>query len=165
MSFYFRSFIPFAIALQPLGETSGTDTPSTEETTTTRGDDDFLDFFTPEQLRHGGIVLYFLLTIYCFTLLAIVCDKYFLPSIERLCEVLNISAVSMKKIIINTIFTFISAGCCRCNVHVCRNIMSGVVHQYYSYLCYQFRTWYRNNSWIIYVQFPWCSINRIFSCY
>lgn len=99
MSFYFCSFIPFAIPAYPLGETSPTDTSSTVETTTTSEDDAFLDFFTPEQLRKGGVVLYFLLTIYCFTLLAIVCDKYFLPSIERVCEVLNISAVSMKQII------------------------------------------------------------------
>ncbi|XP_066251375.1 sodium/potassium/calcium exchanger 4-like isoform X2 [Euwallacea similis] len=57
-----------------------------------KGDDDFPKFLTDLQLRHGGIALCVLIAIYCFTLLAIVCDKYFIPSIERLCEVLNISA-------------------------------------------------------------------------
>ncbi|XP_066141785.1 sodium/potassium/calcium exchanger 5-like isoform X2 [Euwallacea fornicatus] len=56
------------------------------------GGDDFPGFLTEEQQRQGGIVLCALIAIYCFTLLAIVCDKYFIPSIERLCEVLNISA-------------------------------------------------------------------------
>ncbi|KAF2887033.1 hypothetical protein ILUMI_19140, partial [Ignelater luminosus] len=53
--------------------------------------DDFPNFFTPEQRKQGAIIIAFLVGIYCFTLLAIVCDNYFLPCVERICETLNLS--------------------------------------------------------------------------
>ncbi|ENN77428.1 hypothetical protein YQE_06252, partial [Dendroctonus ponderosae] len=84
-------------------------------------DDDFPPFFDDDQLRHGGIVVCFLMAIYSFTLLAIVCDKYFIPSIERLCEVLNISAdvgaatfmsvaTSCPELFTNLIATFVTGS-------------------------------------------------------
>lgn len=55
--------------------------------------DEFPNLFSEEQLRDGGIVLAFAIGIYCFTLLAIICDSYFLPCVERICEALNLSQV------------------------------------------------------------------------
>lgn len=56
--------------------------------------DEFPDIFTEEQLRSGYFVLAFPVGIYCFTLLAVICDSYFLPCVERICEALNLSQVS-----------------------------------------------------------------------
>lgn len=51
------------------------------------------DVFTMEEKRNGAIVLHFIFGIYCFTLLAVVCNDYFLPSVERICEVMQLSEV------------------------------------------------------------------------
>ncbi|XP_050309560.1 sodium/potassium/calcium exchanger 4-like [Anthonomus grandis grandis] len=92
-----------------------------ETTTKSSDDDEFPPFLTPEQQRNGGVVLCFIVAIYCFTLLAIVCDKYFIPSIERLCEVLDIPAdvgaatfmsvaTSCPELFTNIIATFITGS-------------------------------------------------------
>lgn len=66
-----------------------------EEECVPNSSDEFpADLFTPEQKKHGAVILHFILGIYCFTLLAVVCNDYFLPSVERICEVLNLSQVS-----------------------------------------------------------------------
>ena len=44
------------------------------------------DVFTDTQRRHGAIVLHIILAAYMFIALALVCDDYFVPSCERLCE-------------------------------------------------------------------------------
>lgn len=41
----------------------------------------------------GAIVLHFLGAIYFFTLLAIVCNDFFIPTVECICEDLGISEV------------------------------------------------------------------------
>ncbi|XP_052746791.1 sodium/potassium/calcium exchanger 4 [Bicyclus anynana] len=46
--------------------------------------------FTDEQLREGAFLLYVMFGIYSFTLLAIVCNDYFIPCVEIICEVLKI---------------------------------------------------------------------------
>ncbi|KAI5647060.1 sodium/calcium exchanger protein domain-containing protein [Phthorimaea operculella] len=46
--------------------------------------------FTDEQLRMGAFLLYVLFGIYAFTLLTIVCNDYFIPCVEYICEDLNI---------------------------------------------------------------------------
>lgn len=56
--------------------------------------DEFPEVFTPEQLEQGYFVLAFPIGIYCFTLLAVICDSYFLPCVERICESLNLTQVS-----------------------------------------------------------------------
>lgn len=58
--------------------------------------DDFPSFFTDEQRRNGAVALCFIVGIYCFTLLAIICDNYFLPCVQRLCDVFKISEVSQS---------------------------------------------------------------------
>lgn len=60
-----------------------------------RSIDEFPTFFTDEQRKQGGIVLPCIIAIYCFTVLAIICDNYFLPCVERICEALNLSRVSL----------------------------------------------------------------------
>lgn len=44
------------------------------------------DGFTPDERRSGFILLHIALAIYLFLLLAIVCDDFFVPSIQRICE-------------------------------------------------------------------------------
>lgn len=56
--------------------------------------DEFPEIFTEEQLSAGFFVLAFPVGIYCFTLLAVICDSYFLPCVERICEALNLSQAS-----------------------------------------------------------------------
>ncbi|XP_030252278.1 sodium/potassium/calcium exchanger 3 isoform X2 [Sparus aurata] len=49
------------------------------------------DVFTPEQRRHGAVLLHVLCAIYMFHALAIVCDVYFVPSLEKVSENLQLS--------------------------------------------------------------------------
>lgn len=49
--------------------------------------------FAETQRQNGAVVLHFLGAIYFFTLLAIVCNDYFLPAVECICEDLGISEV------------------------------------------------------------------------
>ncbi|XP_037082233.1 sodium/potassium/calcium exchanger Nckx30C-like, partial [Pollicipes pollicipes] len=49
------------------------------------------DLFTPDQLRKGAITLHMLGMIYMFVALAIVCDEFFVPSLDVITEKLNIS--------------------------------------------------------------------------
>ncbi|XP_030761401.1 sodium/potassium/calcium exchanger 4-like [Sitophilus oryzae] len=108
-----RTFIPFAMPLS--------DDNTTDNNTCADDEDEFPPFFTIEQQRHGAVAVCVLVAIYCFTLLAVVCDKYFLPSIERLCEVLNISAdvgaatfmsvaTSCPELFTNIIATFVTGS-------------------------------------------------------
>lgn len=47
------------------------------------------DQLTEDQRKEGYLVLHVLLALYMFLALAIVCDRYFVPSLEILCELLN----------------------------------------------------------------------------
>ncbi|XP_055677663.1 sodium/potassium/calcium exchanger 4-like [Lutzomyia longipalpis] len=49
------------------------------------------DLFTQEQRLQGAIILHFIGAIYFFTMLGIVCNNYFLPAVECICEDLQIS--------------------------------------------------------------------------
>ncbi|MCI4379921.1 hypothetical protein PGIGA_G00234000 [Pangasianodon gigas] len=49
------------------------------------------DVFTKEQRRHGALLLHILCAVYMFYALAIVCDGYFVPSLEKICENLHLS--------------------------------------------------------------------------
>ncbi|KAK2919985.1 sodium/potassium/calcium exchanger 5 [Channa argus] len=48
-------------------------------------------FFTVEERKDGGLVIYFMLIFYMFLAVAIVCDDYFLPSLEVISERLGLS--------------------------------------------------------------------------
>lgn len=40
----------------------------------------------PEGRKHGGIIIHVLVAFYTFIGLAIVCDEYFVASLDRICE-------------------------------------------------------------------------------
>uniref|UniRef100_T1PIS5 Sodium/calcium exchanger protein n=1 Tax=Musca domestica TaxID=7370 RepID=T1PIS5_MUSDO len=81
--------------------------------------DDFPELFTEEQLRQGWVVLHVIGAIYFFILLATICNDYFLPTVECICEDLNLSkdvaaatfmatATSMPEFFTNTISTLLT---------------------------------------------------------
>lgn len=81
--------------------------------------DDFPNFFTEDERKNGAIILPFVIGIYCFTLLALVCDNYFLPCVGKICEFLNLSqnvaaatfmamATSSPELFVNIVSTFIT---------------------------------------------------------
>uniref|UniRef100_A0A670K4U3 Solute carrier family 24 member 3 n=1 Tax=Podarcis muralis TaxID=64176 RepID=A0A670K4U3_PODMU len=49
------------------------------------------DIFTNENRRHGAVVLHAFCAVYMFYALAIVCDDFFVPSLEKICERLHLS--------------------------------------------------------------------------
>uniref|UniRef100_A0A672H6P8 Sodium/calcium exchanger membrane region domain-containing protein n=1 Tax=Salarias fasciatus TaxID=181472 RepID=A0A672H6P8_SALFA len=49
------------------------------------------DVFTHKERTEGAVALHVLCTIYMFCALAVVCDDYFVPSLEKICERLNLS--------------------------------------------------------------------------
>jgi len=49
--------------------------------------DDFpKDLFTETQREDGAVVLHVIVSLYLFFALAVVCDKYFVPAVERICQ-------------------------------------------------------------------------------
>lgn len=49
--------------------------------------DDFpAGFFSEVQRQHGALVLHALLSVYLFVALAVVCDKFFVPAVDRICH-------------------------------------------------------------------------------
>uniref|UniRef100_A0A6M2DWZ8 Putative k+-dependent ca2+/na+ exchanger nckx1 n=1 Tax=Xenopsylla cheopis TaxID=163159 RepID=A0A6M2DWZ8_XENCH len=77
------------------------------------------DLFTDEQLKKGAVILHFIAAVYCFTLLAVVCNDYFIPSVECICEDLHIApnvaaatfmavATSCPEFFVNVISTFVT---------------------------------------------------------
>ncbi|XP_049755447.1 sodium/potassium/calcium exchanger 4 isoform X2 [Elephas maximus indicus] len=49
------------------------------------------DLFSNEERQHGAVLLHILGTLYMFYALAIVCDDFFVPSLEKICERLHLS--------------------------------------------------------------------------
>ncbi|XP_027601902.1 sodium/potassium/calcium exchanger 4 isoform X1 [Pipra filicauda] len=49
------------------------------------------DIFTNKERRQGGILLHIIAALYMFYALAIVCDDFFVPSLEKICEKLHLS--------------------------------------------------------------------------
>lgn len=43
-------------------------------------------FISQYQRVRGGVIIHFLIAIYMFSGLSIVCDKYFVPSLETICK-------------------------------------------------------------------------------
>ncbi|XP_053687793.1 sodium/potassium/calcium exchanger 3-like [Sabethes cyaneus] len=79
------------------------------------------DGFTREDRRHGWILVHLLIACYCFWLLAIVCDDYFVPAIELMCKKLQVkedvagatfmaAASSSPELFINCVGTFVTKG-------------------------------------------------------
>ncbi|KAJ8943859.1 hypothetical protein NQ314_009629 [Rhamnusium bicolor] len=100
-------------------ETAPMEDPDNLTDTCSSSADDFPEFLTEHARTHGGIVLCFLIGIYCFTLLAVVCDSYFLPCVETICDVLHLTpdvaaatfmsvATSCPELFTNIIGTFVT---------------------------------------------------------
>ncbi|KYN26787.1 Sodium/potassium/calcium exchanger 5 [Trachymyrmex cornetzi] len=79
------------------------------------------DGFTRQQRQAGFIIIHFAIAIYLFLLLAIVCDDFFVPSIKKICEKLDVTedvagatvmaaASSSPELFINVIGTFVTEG-------------------------------------------------------
>nr|XP_020449849.1 sodium/potassium/calcium exchanger 3 [Monopterus albus] len=49
------------------------------------------DLFTNKERTEGAVALHILCTIYMFCALALVCDDYFVPSLQKICEHLHLS--------------------------------------------------------------------------
>ncbi|XP_063223358.1 sodium/potassium/calcium exchanger 4 isoform X2 [Bacillus rossius redtenbacheri] len=84
--------------------------------------DDFpRDLFSERQRQDGALALHVLGSLYLFVALAVVCDKYFVPAVEKICQALNMSndvagatfmaaATSAPELFVNVIGTFITEG-------------------------------------------------------
>ncbi|KAL9871824.1 sodium/potassium/calcium exchanger 3 isoform X2 [Glossina fuscipes] len=84
--------------------------------------DDFpRDLFTEPQRQAGAVVLHVIASLYLFVALAVVCDEYFVPAVEKICAALNMSndvagatfmaaATSAPELFVNVIGTFITEG-------------------------------------------------------
>ncbi|KAI8117771.1 hypothetical protein FF38_08218 [Lucilia cuprina] len=84
--------------------------------------DDFpRDLFTEGQRQAGAVVLHVIASLYLFVALAVVCDEYFVPAVEKICAALNMSndvagatfmaaATSAPELFVNVIGTFITEG-------------------------------------------------------
>ncbi|XP_067006304.2 sodium/potassium/calcium exchanger 4 isoform X2 [Anabrus simplex] len=79
------------------------------------------DLFSDTQRRDGAVVLHVIASLYLFVALAVVCDKYFVPAVEKICQALNMSndvagatfmaaATSAPELFVNVIGTFITEG-------------------------------------------------------
>lgn len=44
------------------------------------------NFMSFDETRDGGVVVHIFIAIYMFAALAVVCDDYFVPSLEHICE-------------------------------------------------------------------------------
>lgn len=93
-----------------------------EKNCTSPGVDEFpSDGFTRKQRQHGWVFLHCIMACYCFWLLAIVCDDYFVPSIGLLCIKLEMredvaaatfmaAATSSPELFINCVGTFVTTN-------------------------------------------------------
>ncbi|XP_055698635.1 sodium/potassium/calcium exchanger 3-like isoform X2 [Phlebotomus papatasi] len=79
------------------------------------------DGLTREQRQSGWIAIHVILVCYLFWLLAVVCDEYFVPAIESMCDSLKMkkdiagatfmaAACSSSELFINCVGTFITEG-------------------------------------------------------
>lgn len=79
------------------------------------------DGLTRQQRQSGFIAIHFVIAIYMFLLLAIVCDDYFVPAIKKICEKINVTedvagatimatASSSPELFINIVGTFVTEG-------------------------------------------------------
>lgn len=80
------------------------------------------DFFTKEQRQMGAIVLHATGSLYLFLALAVVCDKYFVPAVEKICQGIYINKYYMyifQTLLFATGFNFISYIVYNIYLHFC----------------------------------------------
>ncbi|KAK3926778.1 Sodium/potassium/calcium exchanger 5 [Frankliniella fusca] len=77
------------------------------------------ELFDQTQLRHGAVIIYFIFAFYGFLVIAMVCENYFLPTVEIICEELGLSpdvagatfmslASSAPELFVNVVTTFVT---------------------------------------------------------
>lgn len=115
-----------------------------------------------EQRSAGAIIFHLFGTLYFFVLLSIVCNDYFLPSVECVCEDLNISKV-IQSILSSHLKSHnqincytICVGCCSGNVHGISNYSTGVFCKYNFIVCGGVRCWSRRSFGFAHVQCVGC---------
>lgn len=80
------------------------------------------DFLTLEQKRDGGVIIHILITAYLFCAVAIVCDEYFVQSLNRISKGLHkffpktLSFLPLLKAYKN-VRSKAERGCCWCYIH------------------------------------------------
>ncbi|XP_043286436.1 sodium/potassium/calcium exchanger 3 [Venturia canescens] len=79
------------------------------------------DLFDEKQRQAGAVVVHVIVSLYLFIALAVVCDKFFVPAVEKICHALSMSkdvagatfmaaATSAPELFVNAIGTFITEG-------------------------------------------------------
>ncbi|XP_046743685.1 sodium/potassium/calcium exchanger 4 isoform X2 [Diprion similis] len=79
------------------------------------------DLFNEKQRQDGAVVVHVIVSLYLFIALAVVCDKFFVPAVEKICHALSMSkdvagatfmaaATSAPELFVNAIGTFITEG-------------------------------------------------------
>lgn len=59
--------------------------------------DDFPpDIFTRQQRQAGAVAFHIAVSLYLFLALAVVCDKYFVPAVEKICQGTGATAFSFS---------------------------------------------------------------------
>uniref|UniRef100_A0A0K8TA83 Sodium/calcium exchanger membrane region domain-containing protein n=1 Tax=Lygus hesperus TaxID=30085 RepID=A0A0K8TA83_LYGHE len=77
------------------------------------------DLFSLDERQHGAVILHIICGLYCFIIIAFVCNDYFLPSVDCICQDLNLSkdvagatfmafATSAPELFVNVIGTFLT---------------------------------------------------------
>jgi hypothetical protein len=57
------------------------------------------DLFTLAERREGWLAVHFLASVYVFYVLALVCDEYFVPSIEAICDGTTANHTSISNVL------------------------------------------------------------------
>ncbi|XP_071544981.1 probable sodium/potassium/calcium exchanger CG1090 isoform X2 [Panulirus ornatus] len=74
------------------GDTNVEESPFPRENCTPPAIEQFPRGFMSAQARkNGGLIVHIIITIYMFVGIAIVCDEYFVPSLEMICDVLQLT--------------------------------------------------------------------------
>ncbi|XP_076658612.1 sodium/potassium/calcium exchanger zydeco isoform X1 [Halictus rubicundus] len=79
------------------------------------------DLFDEKERQGGAVVVHVIVSLYLFIALAVVCDKFFVPAVEKICHALSMSkdvagatfmaaATSAPELFVNAIGTFITEG-------------------------------------------------------
>ncbi|XP_020711109.2 sodium/potassium/calcium exchanger 4 isoform X3 [Athalia rosae] len=79
------------------------------------------DIFDEKQRQDGAVVVHVIVSLYLFIALAVVCEKFFVPAVEKICHALSMSkdvagatfmaaATSAPELFVNAIGTFITEG-------------------------------------------------------
>ncbi|XP_057662695.1 sodium/potassium/calcium exchanger 4-like isoform X1 [Diorhabda carinulata] len=80
-----------------------------------------IDLFSEAQLKHGAIAIHIFVTVYIFTAIAIICDGYFVPVVEKICHIFKIPsdiggatfmafATASPELFVNIVGTFVTEG-------------------------------------------------------